>query len=398
MLSFFFIIIIIVCRFLHAIIFVPLTGGATFGLYMMTTVIAVITGLIFCSIFKGLYSSDSENSDESDPLHIALVCNKGDDDDGDDDLGSSTITRVLTATVGGGLECRPLRREQDNGVMLPVTDDDPDELLDSLPHNATFGLLDVNDLLITSAAGGGLMQRTIPETIAATLESIVTDNFTAATAQPDILAIICFAIFFGFALAKLDSGLGSGETNVVLVFCKQLNAIVATMLETVLAATPLAVASLIAGAIATVDDFGQVAGNIGVLVASVFVAMTWHLCINLPAVMLVMTGGGVNPMRWYWQCTEAYVLAFSSASSAGTLPKTIQVVQGDGAPEQQSGLRVPGPLAKFICSLGATINSKNEDRCVCVRFSLLGFSLVVFFLFMLAYCYLPTYRRHHYTQ
>ena len=362
------IIIIIVCRLLHALIFVPLTGGTTFGLYMMTTVISVVTGLIYCSIFMGLYSSNSEDSDESDPLHIALVCNKGDDDDddGDDDLGSSTITRVLTATVGGGLECRPFRREQDNGVMLPMTDDDPDELLDALPQNATFGLLDVNDLLMTGgAAGGGLTQRDIPETIAATLESIVTDNFTAATAQPDILAIICFAIFFGFALAKLDGALGSGETNVVLVFCTQLNAIVATMLEAVLAATPLAVASLIAGAIATVDDFGQVAGNIGVLVASVFVAMAWHLCVNLPAVMLVTTGGAVNPVLWYRQCTEAYVLAFSSASSAGTLPKTIQVVQGDGAPELQSGLRVPEPLAKFICSLGATINSKKERRSMC---------------------------------
>ena len=103
--------------------------------------------------------------------------------------------------------------------------------------------------------------------------------------------------------------LGSGEANIVLVFCTQLNAIVATMLEAVLAATPLAVASLIAGAIATVDDFGQVAGNIGVLVASVFVAMAWHLCVNLPAVMLVTTGGAVNPVLWYRQCTEAYVLA-----------------------------------------------------------------------------------------
>ena len=285
-------------------------GGTTFGLYMLTTVISVLTGLIYCSIFMSLYASDSESSEESDPLDIALICNKGDnDDDADDDDGASTITRVLTATVGGGLECRPLRLEKmlnkTHYGMVSMMDDDPDEVIDALPQNATFGLVDINDLFVTGDASGGLTQRDIPETIAATLESIVTDNFTAATAGPDILAIICFAIFFGFALAKLDGGLGSGETNVVLVFCTQLNAIVAMMLETVLCATPLAVASLIAGAIATVDDFGQVAGNIGVLVASVSVAMLWHLLVSLPTLMVVLTHGAVNPLVWYRQCTEA---------------------------------------------------------------------------------------------
>ena len=56
----------------------------------------------------------------------------------------------------------------------------------------------------------------------------------------------------------------------VLVFCSQLNQVVTLMLGLVLGLTPLAVASLIAGAIATVDDFSKLLGDVGTLMASYF--------------------------------------------------------------------------------------------------------------------------------
>jgi Na+/H+-dicarboxylate symporter len=66
--------------------------------------------------------------------------------------------------------------------------------------------------------------------------------------------------------------------------------------------------------------------------------------------MLLLTKGRLNPVAWYSQCAEAYILAFSSASSAGTLPVTIRVVQ------KGNQVHVPEALAKFICSLGSTVH------------------------------------------
>ena len=220
-------------------------GISTFGMYMVTTILAVFTGIISCSVFQSLYSNDEADKDLS-PLNAAFICAGGfadeekNGDDGDDD----SITRVLTVVAGGGLECLPLSQEH------PTVDDDTDAIIDQLSANSTFGFVDVNDVVMK--ASEGLAERGIPETISSTFESIVTDNFTAATATPDILAIICFAIFFGFSVAKLDKYL-DGEKNIVLTLCSQVNQIIALMLESVLATTPFAVASLIAGGVAMVE-------------------------------------------------------------------------------------------------------------------------------------------------
>ena len=78
---------------------------------------------------------------------------------------------------------------------------------------------------------------------------------------------------------------------------------------------------------------------------------------NYPVLIFVLTRGRVNPWRWYQQCLEAYIVAFSLASSAGSLPVTIPAVQkGDQ-------MRVPESLAKFVLSLGATVNMDASACC-----------------------------------
>ena len=70
-------------------------------------------------------------------------------------------------------------------------------------------------------------------------------------------------------MAKIDALL-LGRKNLVLVLLSQLNEVVTAMLALVLSLTPLAVASLIAGAIATVDDYSKLLGDVGTLMASYF--------------------------------------------------------------------------------------------------------------------------------
>ena len=78
---------------------------------------------------------------------------------------------------------------------------------------------------------------------------------------------------------------------------------------------------------------------------------------NYPVLIFVLTRGRVNPWRWYQQCLEACLVGFSLASSAATLPVSIRVVQrGDQ-------IHVPESLAKFVLSVGATVNMDASACC-----------------------------------
>jgi Na+/H+-dicarboxylate symporter len=247
-------------------------GSSTFLCYMATTALAVLTGIVSCTAFKSLYSGHDE-AIELLETNVAFVCGGGGFATGDDGSDGSGITHVMTAvgddrhgsSSSRSVQCLPLSTEDEPFFGS----DDADEIIDRLSRNATFGFLDVNGVVQRTTSSIVAEQESIPETIAGALESIVTDNFTAATAEPDILAIICFAIFFGSAVAKIDALL-LGRKNLVLVLLSQLNEVVTAMLALVLSLTPLAVASLIAGAIATVDDYSKLLGDVGTLMASYF--------------------------------------------------------------------------------------------------------------------------------
>ena len=251
-------------------------GKSTFLCYMATTALAVLTGIVSCTAFKSLYSGHDE-AIELLETNVAFVCGGGGFATGDDGSDGSGITHVMTAvgddrhgsSSSRSVQCLPLSTEDEPFFGS----DDADEIIDRLSRNATFGFLDVNGVVQRTTSSIVAEQESIPETIAGALESIVTDNFTAATAEPDILAIICFAIFFGSAVAKIDALL-LGRKNLVLVLLSQLNEVVTAMLALVLSLTPLAVASLIAGAIATVDDYSKLLHDVGTLMASYFTTFT----------------------------------------------------------------------------------------------------------------------------
>ena len=80
----------------------------------------------------------------------------------------------------------------------------------------------------------------------------MTDNIFRATAKPDLLSIIVFAIAFGLSASKLR--LADGETNHVLAFAKQANKIVMSLVVMIIGWAPVAVLSLVSGALAENGD------------------------------------------------------------------------------------------------------------------------------------------------
>ena len=107
--------------------------------------------------------------------------------------------------------------------------------------------------------------------------------------------------------------------------------------------TPFAVVSLIASSIGAQSDITQVMTQIGYLVAAISVGMVMQ-------VIVVYFGGYVvfirqNPIIYFKKMIPAYTLAFASASSAATLPQTLNCAIASG---------IPKGIARFCLPLGAT--------------------------------------------
>jgi Na+/H+-dicarboxylate symporter len=107
---------------------------------------------------------------------------------------------------------------------------------------------------------------------------------------------------------------------------------------------PFAVFALIFG---TTARFGfSLLQQLGLYVLVVLGGLAIQMFVVFP--LLVKYLGGRSPRDFFRKVRAVIVTAFSTSSSAGTLPTSIRVTQ-----EQ---LKVPAPIAGFVLPLGATMN------------------------------------------
>ena len=89
---------------------------------------------------------------------------------------------------------------------------------------------------------------------------------------------------------------------------------------------------------------------------TVIAALSIHFLIVLPLILILIAR--VKPMRHYVAMTPALLTAFSTASSAATLPLTMDCV------ENRAG--VSNRVTSFVLPLGATVNMDGTALFECV--------------------------------
>ena len=89
---------------------------------------------------------------------------------------------------------------------------------------------------------------------------------------------------------------------------------------------------------------------------SVVIALALHMFITLP--LLLKTLAGLNPILHFKAMSAALLTAFSTASSAGTLPVTIDCVENKA--------KVSNKTTSFVLPLGATVNMDGTALYECV--------------------------------
>jgi Na+/H+-dicarboxylate symporter len=196
--------------------------------------------------------------------------------------------------------------------------------------------------------GAGLNMQ-MPEELAAakeapsfiqTLLNMVPKNPVAAMSSGAVLQIIVFALLLGVAI-----NLAGEKGKPVAAVFESFAEIMYKMTHIVMAFAPYGVFALMAW---VAGKYGlDVLLPLGTVVLGVYVGCILH-------VLLTLTGGGImligrlNPIRYWRGIIDAQAVAFTTTSSSGTLPVTMECAR--------TNLGVSKPVSSFVLPLGATIN------------------------------------------
>lgn len=163
-----------------------------------------------------------------------------------------------------------------------------------------------------------------------------------------MLQVIIFAIFFGICILFLPQDTTAPLRSLVI----SINEVFLKMVDLIMKAAPYFVFALLAGTI------GRIAGNDPYKVIEIFKGLGWYsLAVVIGLAIMLFGFYPVVVSLWtrkmsYKQFMRgmgaAQTLAFSTSSSAATLPATFECVE--------QNLKVDPKIASFVLPIGATVN------------------------------------------
>ncbi|WP_223034519.1 dicarboxylate/amino acid:cation symporter [Hanstruepera marina] len=173
------------------------------------------------------------------------------------------------------------------------------------------------------------------------LEDMVPDNaFSALSDNGLMLQVIFFSIFLGISMLLI----GEEKSKPLKDIFDSLNDVVLKMVDLIMLTAPVAVFALLANVVVSSDDPDILLALIkyaGVVLLGLVLMIVFY-CV------LVGTITKKNPFWFLQQISPAQLLAFSTSSSAATLPVTMERV------EEHIG--VDKEVSSFVLPVGATIN------------------------------------------
>lgn len=191
--------------------------------------------------------------------------------------------------------------------------------------------------LLTEAPGG------VWDVLWLQLQALIPKNPLAAATRGDMLPIISFSLLLGVFIGVSEHSHDSKDASVIRRFFSGLFDAMMQMTLFVVKFAPIGVFGFTLFAAA---GKGPAAFRVlGWYVLTVFLALAFHALITLPVILKVTTGR--SPIEYARSMTTALVTAFSTASSNGTLPLTMQNAEDAG---------VRPEVTSFVLPLGATIN------------------------------------------
>ena len=174
------------------------------------------------------------------------------------------------------------------------------------------------------------------------VDIVPTNIFEASSNNRNMLQVIFFAILFGIAIVMLPKE----KTVYVKGFFDGINDIVLQIVDLIMLLAPYGVFALLG---ALVVDFGASANlfiALGKYSLTVVIGLLLMIFLVYPLILRVFTR--VKYLDFFKGISPAQMLAFSTSSSAATLPVTME--------RCEDHLGVSEEVSSFVLPLGATIN------------------------------------------
>ena len=172
---------------------------------------------------------------------------------------------------------------------------------------------------------------------------MVPSNFIQATGNnKNMLQVIFFAILFGIAMVMLPKE----KTVVVKGFFDGVNDIILQIVDIIMLSAPYGVFALLGGLVVDFGGSAELFQALGVYSLCVIVGLLLMIFLVYPLILKSFTE--FKYFDFFKGIAPAQMLAFSTSSSAATLPVTME--------RCEDHLGVSEEVSSFVLPLGATIN------------------------------------------
>ncbi len=279
-------------------------GAKTLGLYLVTTITAITIGLLIANVVKPGALIDQEQRKVNRASYEAWVAQK----DGVEILDGKNLTSAGDSDQKVEQQKDEFIKDKMKTVEKRKEQGPLQFLVDMVPENIFFSLGD-NSLM---------------------------------------LQVIFFGIFFGLCLLMIPPE----QSKVVIDVVSALSDVFLKMVDIVMKGAPFFVFALLAGQVS------KMAGDSPAQVIEIFKGLGWYsLCVvvGLGTLLFIVYPTVVSSIvknlsykKFFNAMSPAQLLAFSSSSSAATLPVTIECVNDN--------LGVSKEITSFVLPIGATVN------------------------------------------
>lgn len=174
------------------------------------------------------------------------------------------------------------------------------------------------------------------------LVDLVPENaVSAAMDNSNMLQVIFVVILFGIGMILIPEE----DAKPVKSFFRGVNEIIMKLVDLVMISAPYGVFALMA-ALVVESPSADIFIALGAYSLTVLLGLAIMVFIFYPGIVRIFTG--YKPVEFLQKISPAQLLAFSTSSSAATLPVTMERVE--------EHLGVEEEVTSFVCPVGATIN------------------------------------------
>ena len=263
------------------------------GVIFLALVQMIVIPLIFASIIRGIAASENINQLKKSGVMIAFYF-----------IGTTIVAILIGLSLAFLIQ--------------------PGQYINS----SSFGAVETN------------METIMPSmNIQDLVLGVIPTNVFSAMMNMQFLQIIVFAIIFGVALVNMNPT----QSKPLLELFGSLQSVCITIVKWAMLLVPVAVFGFTARAI---TQFGfDVLLGMGVYILTVLIGLGLMMLFYL---LIIFFTTGMRPRKYLSKIKDAQLLAFSTSSSAATMPYSMKVA------EERLGIR--SSIAQFIIPIGATIN------------------------------------------